>query len=66
MSATTEMVTSLTTAPQIKQLKPGFGVVVEGLNFAEGVTEESCHLVEELVKKVNILAITLLPYSLTY
>lgn len=62
----TETVTSIATAPRIQELKSGFGVVVEGLGFAEGVTKESCRLVEELVKKVSTLAITLWPYSLTH
>lgn len=66
MSASTvETVASLTARPQIKELKPGFGVVVDGLDFAEGVTMETCCLVEELVKKVKLLAITLCPCSLT-
>lgn len=54
---TTETVTSVTTAPQIQELKSGFGVVVDGFDFAQGVTKESCRLVEELVNKVSILAI---------
>lgn len=58
-ASTTEALTSLTTAPQIKELKSGFGVVVDGLDFAEGVTKESCRLVEELVKKVNTPPISL-------
>lgn len=53
----TETVTSLPTAPQIQELKSGFGVAVDGLEFAEGVTKESCRLLDELVKKVSILAI---------
>ncbi|KAJ0117405.1 lpha-ketoglutarate-dependentdichlorophenoxyacetate dioxygenase [Diaporthe amygdali] len=58
MSATTKTVTLVTTtAPQIKQLKPCFGVVVEGFDFAEDVTEESYHLVEELVKKYGVVVI---------
>lgn len=66
MAATTiETVTLLTTRPQIKELNPGFGVVVDGLNFAERVTKESCCLIEELVKKVKLLVITLRPWSLT-
>ena len=60
MSATTiETVTSLTRHHQIKELKPGFGVVVDGLDFSEGVTKESCCLVKKLVTKVNLLAFTL-------
>ncbi|KAG6360938.1 hypothetical protein INS49_012006 [Diaporthe citri] len=44
---TTETVTSLAIAPQIQELKSGFGVIVEGLDFAEGVTKESCRLIED-------------------
>lgn len=59
MSTTsTGVATSLATAHQTKELKPGFGVLVEGLDFAQGATKESRHLVDELVKKVNIFAIT--------
>lgn len=66
MSATTiETVTSITRHPQIKEFKPGFGVVVDGLDFSEGVTKESCCLVKELVTKVNLLAFTLRPCPLT-
>lgn len=53
----TETVTSLSPAPQIRELKSGFGVALDGLEFAEGVTKESCRLIEELVKKVSRLAI---------
>lgn len=54
MSTTTiKTGTPLTTRPQIKELKSGFGVVVDGLDFAEGITKESCCLLEELVKKVK-------------
>lgn len=54
-----EIVTSLNTTSRIQELKSGFGVVVDGFDSAEGVTKESCRLVEELVKKVSMLAITL-------
>lgn len=60
MSATTaDIVTSLTTAPQVKEMKAGFGVEVDGLDFAKGITKERCRLVEELVKKVNVPAMNL-------
>lgn len=58
-TAGTGIATSLAPAHQIRELKSGFGVLVEGLNFAQGVTKESCRLVDELVQKVNIVAITL-------
>ncbi|KAK7736324.1 hypothetical protein SLS63_003301 [Diaporthe eres] len=53
----TETVMSLATAPRIQELKSGFGVVVEGLDFAGGITKESRRLVEDLVKKYGVVVI---------
>lgn len=54
MSVTaTETISSSHTSPHIRELTPGFGVEVEGLDFTGGVTNESYRLIEELVKKVN-------------
>lgn len=56
MSAnTTEIVISLAKAHRIQEMKPGFGVVVEGLDFEEGVTKKTSRWIEELVKKVSVL-----------
>lgn len=43
------------TSPIVRELKPGFGVEVQGLDLSDGATEESYRLIEELVKKVNLL-----------
>lgn len=53
MSVTaTETIFSSHTNPRIRELTPGFGAEVEGLDFTGGVTDRSYHLIEELVKKV--------------
>ncbi|KAF9776801.1 hypothetical protein IL306_004966 [Fusarium sp. DS 682] len=43
--------------PQVKHLKPDFGVEVHGLDFSEGVTDEDHHMVEELVRKYGVAVI---------
>lgn len=55
MSVTvTETITSPTTT-HTRELQPGFGAEVHGLDFTNGVTDKSYRLIEELVKKARSL-----------
>jgi alpha-ketoglutarate-dependent 2,4-dichlorophenoxyacetate dioxygenase len=38
---------------QVRELKNGFGVEVKGLDFIDGVSDESFHIVQELLIKVS-------------
>lgn len=55
MSITSTQTTTVTLdAPKIRELSPGFGVEVQGLQFAPRVKEENFKLVQDLVTKVYL------------
>jgi hypothetical protein len=45
--------TQTPTNPKINELKPGFGVEVQGLDFSECVSDNDHAFIEELVKIVS-------------
>lgn len=61
MSTTTTQTISPPPSPQIKELKNGFGVEIEGLDLADGVREETFQLLQGLLVKVRNLP-TASPY----
>ncbi|KAJ4245412.1 hypothetical protein NW757_010069 [Fusarium falciforme] len=58
MSTTiTESITRASPHFSVKELKPGFGAEIHGLDFTNGATEEDQHLVEDLVKKYGVIVL---------
>lgn len=58
----------ITPSPQIKELTPGFGVEVKGLDFTNGVGDASHRLIQELATKAGCthdLSIPPLPLTLS-
>ncbi|KAH7471644.1 hypothetical protein FOMA001_g12959 [Fusarium oxysporum f. sp. matthiolae] len=49
--------TQTLTNPKINELKPGFGVEVQGLDFSEGVSDNDHAFIEELVKIYGVVVI---------
>ncbi|OJD32323.1 alpha-ketoglutarate-dependent-dichlorophenoxyacetate dioxygenase [Diplodia corticola] len=54
---TTETIFLANTIPKIRELTPGFGAEVHGLNFDDGATEDGYCLIQELVKKYGVVVI---------
>lgn len=48
----TQTTTAALDAPQIRELSPGFGVEVQGLQFTPRVKEQNFKLIQDLVTKV--------------
>ncbi|KAK1850354.1 alpha-ketoglutarate-dependent -dichlorophenoxyacetate [Colletotrichum chrysophilum] len=58
MSTTSTQTTTATLdSPQIRELSPGFGVEVQGLQFAPRVTEENFKLIQDLVIKYGVVVV---------
>ncbi|KAF4896063.1 Alpha-ketoglutarate-dependent 2,4-dichlorophenoxyacetate dioxygenase [Colletotrichum viniferum] len=58
MSITSTQTTTATLdAPQIRELSPGFGVEVQGLQFAPRVKEEKFKLIQDLVTKHGVVVL---------
>lgn len=54
MSTTiTNTVTAPSPAPSMRVIKNGFGAEIFGLEFANGVSDDEYHFIEDAVKKVS-------------
>lgn len=51
---TTNTVTASSLTPSLRVIKNGFGAEITGLDFANGVTDEGYHLIDDAVKKVSL------------
>lgn len=52
MSASTTTTVTVTQGPEVRELSKGFGAEITGLNFREGVTEDSYQLIYNTITQV--------------
>ncbi|KAH6886346.1 hypothetical protein B0T10DRAFT_491018 [Thelonectria olida] len=53
----TENITLASAHHSVKELKPGFGAEIHGLDFTNGATEDDWRLIEDVVKKYGVVVL---------